>query len=49
MYYAVIRHEGKLHRRILETTARATANRKREDERRKICRQFPQIPVNAPP
>ncbi|QTN32952.1 tyrosine-type recombinase/integrase [Akkermansiaceae bacterium] len=36
MYYAVIRHEGKLHRRSLETTVRAIANRKLPDERRKI-------------
>lgn len=37
MYYAVIRHGGKLHRRSLETTVRAIANRKLEDERRKIA------------
>lgn len=36
MYYAVIRHEGKLHWRSLETTVRTTPNRKLEDERRKI-------------
>jgi hypothetical protein len=28
MYYAVIRHVGKLHRRSMDTTIRATTNRK---------------------
>lgn len=36
MYYAVIRHEGKIFRRSLETTTRSVANRKLEDQRRRI-------------
>jgi integrase len=38
MYYAVIRHSGKIHRRSLETTDLATAKRKLGDERVKITK-----------